>query len=138
MEGGVFLSYIETAVHDYVAQFEQLVAEGVLEHLFETVACVALDGLVSAFLDEAGQGDEAFGMEHRITSREGNVHVSLFDEAEQLVHRHGFSTVRVPRLGILTPDAKVLTPRAVERGAKSYAIDGCSVLDIEYTNIICG
>ena len=109
-----------------------------LEHLFEAVARIAPDGLVGALLDHSGQGDEAFGMEHRVASRKGNVHVSLFDEAEQFVHRHGFATVRVPRLGILTTDAKVLTPRAIERGAKSYAIDGCPVLDVEYTNTICG
>ena len=44
----------------------------------------------------------------------------------------------VPRLGIVATGAMVFAPRAVERGAETDAIDGSSVLDVEYANIIRG
>ena len=37
----------------------------------------------------------------------------------------------VPRLGIVATGAMVFAPRAVERGAKSYAVDRSAVLDVE-------
>ena len=109
-----------------------------MEELLEAVACVAPDGLVGICFDEASKGCETFGMEHRVSSGKGHVHVGLDDEAEQCFYRHGGTALVIPRLGIVASGAMVFAPRAIERGAKSYAIDGSSVLDVEYADIIRG
>ena len=109
-----------------------------LHQVFEAIARVAPDVLVGVFLDEAGKGSETFGMEHGVSSGEGYIHVGINNEAEQFFHGHGFTALVVPRLGIVATGTMVFAPRAVERGAETDAIDGSSVLDVEYANIIRG
>ena len=137
-EGEVAFFFDERAVYQDVAEFEQGFAVGVLHEFFEAIACVAPDGLVGVFLDEAGEGGETFRMEHRVSTGEGYIHVGIDDEAEQFFHGHEGTALVVPRLGIVATGTMVFAPRAIERGAETDAIDGSSVLDVEYANIIRG
>ena len=70
-------------------------------------------------------------MEHRVTSSESNVHIGFYDTIVELIHGDGFAAILVPRLGIMATGTMVFAPRAVERGAKSDAVDRGAVLDVE-------
>ena len=137
-KGKVAFFFDVGAVYQDIAKFEQGFTIGMLHQFFEAITCIAPDGLVGVCFDEAGEGSETFRMEHGVSSGEGYIHVGLNDEAEQFFHGHGFTALVVPRLGIVATGTLVFAPRAIERGAETDAIDGSSVLDVEYANIIRG
>ena len=111
---------------------------GMLHQVLEPIARVAPNGLVGACLYQAGEGGEAFWVQHRVAASEGYVHVRLLDEAEQFLYRHFFASLLVPRLGVVASRTSVFAPGTIERGAKTDAIDGGTVLDGQDADAVIG
>ena len=126
----VFLLLDVWSVDNHIAQLDKLSAQGVLEQRFEAVARVAPYILVGALLDHACKLDEALGVEHRVAARERDVHVGIDYVGEECVDINRLAAILVPRMGVVAPHTMVLAPHRVERGAKSYTIDRCAILDV--------
>ena len=109
-----------------------------LQQLLEEIARIAPYSLIGTLLNHSGQINKTLGVQHRVTARKRHIHIGLNNLVEQLLNHNALTTILTPRLRIVTPRTMVLAPRAIERGAKTYTIDRCAILDVKYAYAICG
>ncbi len=83
------------------------------EQILKTVSCIAPDRLIGLLFYHLRQLNKTFGVEHRVATGKGNIHICIDYQSEQLLYFNGFATIFVPRLRIMTTHAMVFAPRAI-------------------------
>ena len=70
------------------------------EQILEAVSCIAPDCFIGLLFYHLRQQNKTLGVEHRVATGKGNIHICIDYQSEQLLYFNGFTTIFVHDCGL--------------------------------------
>ena len=119
----IALALDERSIDEDVNLIQELPLSRHVDECLKREARIAPDIFISTLMDGSRQLSKALRLVHRITSREGDVGIGVgLDDAHDIIRRHRMTTLKVPRLRIMTTLALVTAASTVDGGPEARTI----------------